>query len=101
MSGWHDVGPAVALPPGQRRCVTVGGKEVAIFNVDGAFYAIDNECSHLGTPLMDGFVKGCLLTCASHGWEYDLRTGAEQAGEQGVATWVTRVEGGVLQLQLK
>ena len=99
MSTWHCVGPAVALAPGTRRCVTIAGREVAVFNVEGTFYAVDNECSHLGTPLIDGFVKGCILTCASHGWEYDLRTGAEQAGEQGVKTWVTRVEAGVLQIE--
>ena len=98
---WHTVGPIVALPPGKATCVDIRGRSVAIFNVEGTFYAVDNECSHLGTPLVDGFVKGCIVTCASHGWEYDLRTGAEQAGEQGVATWVTRVEGGLLQVEEK
>ena len=51
------------------------GDEIAVFNVNGEFYAIDNACPHRGAPLSDGTLCGHAIECALHGWEFDVRTG--------------------------
>jgi nitrite reductase (NADH) small subunit len=53
----------------------VEGKPVAVANVDGKFYAINNTCLHRGGPLGQGPLEGKIVTCPWHGWEYDVTTG--------------------------
>lgn len=67
-----------ALPPGKGETVLLAGKRIAIFNVDGQFYALDDDCPHRGGPLGPGWVAAekCTVACPLHGWEFDLRTGA-------------------------
>ncbi len=59
------------------RCTTVvaNDKEIALFNVDGAFHAIDNTCTHHGGPLGQGDMEGCVVSCPWHGWTFDVTTG--------------------------
>ncbi len=64
------------IPSGTGKVVEVGGKTLALFNTDGAFYAIDNTCKHRGGPLGEGSVSGTTVTCPWHGWEYDVTSGA-------------------------
>jgi nitrite reductase (NADH) small subunit len=52
------------------------GREIALFNVDGKIYALDNSCPHMGGPLGEGELKGCIVTCPWHGWQFDVKTGA-------------------------
>ena len=66
------------IAPGTSKIVEVSGKTVAIFNCEGAFYAIDNACKHRGGPLGEGSLAGTTVTCPWHGWEYDVTTGACQ-----------------------
>lgn len=63
------------LRPGDARVVVVAGRPVALFNVNGTFFATDNTCLHRGGPLGEGFLEGSLVTCPQHGWQYDVRTG--------------------------
>lgn len=51
------------IEPGQARLVDVQGKRIAIFNVDGEFFAIDNTCTHRGGPLAEGAIAGHEVTC--------------------------------------
>ena len=64
------------IPAGSGKVVTVNGKQVAVFNCDGKFYAIDNTCKHRGGPLGEGTLTGASVMCPWHGWEYDVTTGA-------------------------
>ena len=64
------------LPAGAALLVEAAGKQIALFNAGGAFYAIDNTCKHRGGPLAEGDVDGTTVTCPWHGWEYDITTGA-------------------------
>lgn len=64
------------LPPGDARVVPVNEKEVAVFNVGGAFHAMDNACPHRGAPLSDGRLEGKTVTCPWHGWRFDVSTGS-------------------------
>jgi nitrite reductase (NADH) small subunit len=79
------------LAPGERRIVSIDGRSIGIFNVDGHFFAVRNRCPHKGGALcegplcgtalpVDGFKyvygrEGRILRCAWHGWEFDIETG--------------------------
>jgi len=55
------------LPPGSGTIVEAGGRTLALFNVDGTFYAIDNTCLHRGGPLGEGDLDDTIVTCPWHG----------------------------------
>ena len=65
-----------AVPPGTARVVEVGGRSIALCNVDGTLYAIDNLCPHRGGPLGEGDLDGRVLTCPWHAWRWDVTSGA-------------------------
>ena len=70
------VANAQSLSPGEAVAVEVEGKRIAVFNVEGTFYALDDECPHAGGPLSEGQVKDCKVTCPWHEADFDLTTGA-------------------------
>ena len=69
------------IPPGTAKAFAVGDYEVALFNVAGEFYAIENTCPHQGGPLVDGWLDGAIVTCPWHAWCFDVRTGKMTLGE--------------------
>lgn len=75
MANFVKVAQTSEIPAGQGKCVEVDDKRIAIFNVDGKFYAIDDVCPHQGGPLGEGELDGIVVTCPWHGWEYDVTTG--------------------------
>jgi nitrite reductase (NADH) small subunit/3-phenylpropionate/trans-cinnamate dioxygenase ferredoxin subunit len=66
------------VPPGTARAVKAGNRELALFNVDGEFYATQGQCLHLKGPLGDGELEGPVVTCPWHGYQYDVRTGENE-----------------------
>jgi nitrite reductase/ring-hydroxylating ferredoxin subunit len=71
------VGRVEDLPEGRGATVELaGGKELALYNVGGRFYCVENFCPHKGAPLADCPVSGQTVTCDWHGWRFDLQTGA-------------------------
>lgn len=70
------VASAAEVPPGEGRVVEVGGQTLAVFNVDGQFYAIANTCLHRGGPLGEGELEGPVVTCPWHAWRWDVTSGA-------------------------
>jgi nitrite reductase (NADH) small subunit len=82
------------VPLGSVHEIQVAGKAVALANVDGKFFAIDNTCLHRGGPLGEGSLQGKTVTCPWHGWEYDATTGELlQNPSMGVACYPTEVRG--------
>jgi len=75
MATFVRVAATTEVAPGHGKTVEVNGKRLAVFNVDGAFYAVDDACKHKGGPLGEGELDGCIVTCPWHGWTYDVRTG--------------------------
>jgi nitrite reductase (NADH) small subunit/3-phenylpropionate/trans-cinnamate dioxygenase ferredoxin subunit len=63
------------VAPGSGTVVDAGGRRLALFNVDGRFYALDNTCLHRGGPVGEGDLDGRVVTCPWHGWQYDVTTG--------------------------
>lgn len=95
MSEFVRVAPVAAVPPGKTYTVTVGRFEVALFNVGGTIYALENACPHQGGPLADGYLEGALVTCPWHAWCFDVRSGKMTLGDFAVVPrFDVRVENG-------
>jgi nitrite reductase/ring-hydroxylating ferredoxin subunit len=89
------------IPSGQGRQVTVDGRWVALFNVGGAFHALDSLCLHRGGPLAEGPIANGMVTCPWHGWQYDIATGTMiQDPKVGVTRHEARVVGDEIQVRL-
>lgn len=70
------VGATEAVPPGRGATVKLkDGSEVALFNINGKFHAIENFCPHKGYPLADSRIYGNIVECDLHGWRFDVRNG--------------------------
>lgn len=63
------------VPPGKCKAVEIAGKKVAIFNIGGTLYAVEDSCTHMGIPLSEGFTGKGSVTCHWHGATFDLTTG--------------------------
>ena len=63
------------IPLGTGLLAEMAGRRIALFNAGGAFYAIDDTCTHQGCPLSRGTLQGTAVTCPCHGSVFDLRTG--------------------------
>ncbi|MBI2822860.1 MAG: non-heme iron oxygenase ferredoxin subunit [Acidobacteria bacterium] len=103
------VGKKEEIQPGQARAVYVDGRRIAVFNVGGSFYAIDDTCTHRGGPLSEGEINGLEVTCPWHGAVFDLCTG--KARDEGpymkgapetacVRCYQVEVEGSDLKIEL-
>lgn len=91
--GFVRVAGTADVPPGQAITVTVDGRELALFHLAGAFYAVDNACPHQGGPLCEGWTQGTSVTCPWHAWTFDLRTGTlPQDDEAILAVFEVRIE---------
>jgi nitrite reductase/ring-hydroxylating ferredoxin subunit len=82
------------VPVGSGKTVDVKGKPVAVFNVEGTFYAISDTCLHRGGPLGQGELDEKIITCPWHGWRYDVTTGVSQMNPSLVVEkYAVKVEG--------
>ena len=86
--------PLSSLDRDGRAVVEVDGAEIAVFVVEGEAHAFANACPHEGNPLHEGDILGDTLTCAYHGWKFDLGTGACLVGEEPARVYRARIEGG-------
>ena len=77
MSQWVTVARVDDIPPGHAARVEIDGVPVAIFNVEGDFYCLDDTCSHAEASLSEGDldVERCAIECPLHGSSFDLRSG--------------------------
>jgi nitrite reductase/ring-hydroxylating ferredoxin subunit len=75
MTDFLEVASVEQIAPGTSLVVTVAGKDVALFNVGGQIYAIDDACVHQGASLGAGKIDGKIVTCRAHGLKYDITTG--------------------------
>ncbi|MDE2249299.1 MAG: non-heme iron oxygenase ferredoxin subunit [Xanthomonadaceae bacterium] len=76
MNGWVKVGTRSELLPGEYRLVWDGDTPIAVYNIDGALYAVEDVCTHDGGELAGGEVSGFEVECPRHGARFDLRSGA-------------------------
>ena len=78
---WHTISKSADAPPGSAQEHIIAGRIIALYNVDGQFYALDGLCPHQGGPLGKGRLTGCLVTCPWHGWQFDVTTGQHQTSK--------------------
>ncbi|MCP9438315.1 MAG: Rieske 2Fe-2S domain-containing protein [Nitrospira sp.] len=89
------------LQPGTGRIVEVHGVWIALFNVDGTFYAIDNTCPHAGGPLGEGRLDGTIVECPWHGWKFSVVSGRREGNPDfEVACCHVRIDGDSVQVAL-
>ncbi len=94
MGDFVKVATKEEVPEGEGKVVEVNGEKVALFQMQGEFYAIDNTCVHHGGPLGEGILEGATVTCPWHGWQYDITTGVSPVNPAArVSTYPVRVEG--------
>ncbi len=89
------------LSPGAGTLVDAAGRTLALFNVDGTLYALDNTCPHRGGPLAEGELDGPVVTCPWHGWRYDVTTGIRDGSPPvRVACYPVTIEDGAAYVDL-
>lgn len=99
MSEFVAVADAASLRVGTGRTVHVKGREFAVYNVDGKFYAIDDQCPHKGGPLGAGMLDKGKIVCPLHGWGFDPETGVcDVRPDKAVRTYPTRVRDGQVEI---
>jgi 3-phenylpropionate/trans-cinnamate dioxygenase ferredoxin subunit len=76
MIGWIRVCSREDLLPGEFQIAYDGDTAIAVFNIDGAYYAIEDVCTHDGGELAGGPIEGFEVECLRHGARFDVRTGA-------------------------
>ena len=83
------------VPEGQVRVFSAGGRSIALCNVGGTFYAVDNLCTHDNGPLGEGRLAGETVECPRHGARFDVKTGAVKAlpAVRPIKTYPVQVEG--------
>lgn len=99
---WQAVAPESSIPAGDYAQTEVDGVLVAVFNVGGRFYAIDDICTHDGGELAGGAVDGDVVICPRHGARFCLRTGTALTppAYEPVRTYVTRVVDGMVEIEI-
>jgi nitrite reductase/ring-hydroxylating ferredoxin subunit len=97
MPAFVKVANVADIPPGKAMSCVVGDYEVALFNVAGSFYAIENSCPHQGGPLAEGWFEGKTVVCPWHAWCFDVTTGNMTLGEFAtVPAFEVQVEGSTI-----
>ena len=101
MADWVDVGPAGEFEPGTWRTVDVDDVLIAVFNIDGAFFAIEDVCTHDYSTLTGGEVNGEEIVCPRHAARFNIKTGEALTAPayEPVPTFPTRVENGMVQVR--
>jgi 3-phenylpropionate/trans-cinnamate dioxygenase ferredoxin component len=100
MTTWQTVARASEIPPERVAVFRVGDHEVAVCNVGGQFYAIDDLCTHDGGSLDQGELEGAEIECPRHGARFDVRNGAavQLPAFEPVETHDVRLEGESVQV---
>ncbi len=101
MSKFVKVATVDEIPANSKKTVEVDGVEIVVVNVDGAFYALEDVCTHDGGPLGEGRLEGCQLVCPRHGARFDVRTGAAltMPAVEPAPTYAVRVEGNAILIE--
>jgi 3-phenylpropionate/trans-cinnamate dioxygenase ferredoxin component len=100
MTTWQTVGRASEIPPERVAVFQVGDHEVAVCNVSGEFFAIDDLCTHDGGSLDQGELEGDEIECPRHGARFNVRTGdvVQLPAFEPVETHEVRLDGDSVQV---
>ena len=106
MAGWFDVAPEEELLPGQAKLVDVDNVMIAVFNLDGEYYAIEDICTHDGASMLgcglepEQVIEDAEIICPRHGARFCIKTGnaLTPPAYEPTHTFPVRVEGGIIQV---
>ena len=101
MPEWVDVARVEDFPPGTVRTVRIEGMPIAVFNLNGRYYAIEDQCSHEAETLSDGEVAGEEIICPRHGAHFSILTGEALSppAYEPVTTYPVQIEGGMVRVK--
>jgi naphthalene 1,2-dioxygenase system ferredoxin subunit len=99
---WVSVAKRAAIKPGDVVGVTLGEREIALYNIDGAIYATDNLCTHAFAFLSQGWLDGDCIECPLHGGRFEVKTGKGLGPpiNDDLKTYKVQVAGEDVQIQL-
>ena len=100
---YHDVCKTNELPEGKSRMFAIAGTIIGLFHVNGAFFAIENECPHAGASLAHGYIDGENVSCRIHHWQFCLRNGqylGDEGPEHDRRVYHVRVQGDQVQVEV-
>ena len=102
MAEFVTVGKQGDVPVGEARVFAVNGKHIAVCNVDGTLYAIDDVCTHDGGPLGEGYLEDHEIECPRHGARFDVRNGKALTlpAVLPVNSYPVQVEGGEIKVEV-
>jgi 3-phenylpropionate/trans-cinnamate dioxygenase ferredoxin component len=101
VSDWVTVARDGEIAPGAFRVADVDGTAIVVFNLDGAYYAIEDVCTHDGGQLTGGHVESDVIVCPRHGARFCVRTGEALSppAYEPTATFPVRIENGEIQVR--
>jgi nitrite reductase/ring-hydroxylating ferredoxin subunit len=96
MAGFTVICKTSDVPDGEVRAFSLAGTPIAIYHLDGAFYATEDRCSHGLASLSEGIIDGDVIECPLHFGAFNIRTGAAAAPPCSIAikTYEVREQGG-------
>ena len=99
---FQKVGKIGDVPPGTSKVFEIGDNAIAVCNVNGDIFAIDDVCTHDGASLKQGVMDGFEIECPRHGARFDVRTGEVRAlpAVVSVDAFTVRVEGDDIEVEL-
>ena len=102
MTEFVKIGKTDEVAPGQAKAYDVDGRRIALCNVDGAYYAIDDVCTHDGGSLDQGQLEGDQIECPRHGARFDVKTGRALTlpAVMPVQSYPVRVAGDEIEVEL-
>jgi len=98
--GFVTVAKVGEIPEGGRRIVRIDDQAIAVFHLDGGYYAIEDVCTHDGGPVAEGPLDGDIIECPRHGAKFNVKTGAVVAfpATSPVPTYAVRIQGDEIQV---
>jgi 3-phenylpropionate/trans-cinnamate dioxygenase ferredoxin subunit len=107
MTGWINIAPACEFSPGQHRLIQINGTTVAVINLRGEYFAIEDQCSHAGAPMLgcglepDDILKDDQIICPRHGARFSIRNGAPLCPPacEPLVTFPVRISNGMVQVR--
>ena len=96
-----DIAKVADISPGDVLLVELPtGEKLAVYNVDGEFYATESACPHRGASLAEGILCGHVIECGLHGWQFDVRTGECLTVEDRIRSYELVIEEGIVKLEI-
>ncbi|MFC1536327.1 non-heme iron oxygenase ferredoxin subunit [Pseudomonadota bacterium] len=103
MAEWIDVARVDEITPGNRKIISTDLAEIAVFNLDGEFFAIEDVCTHDGGELATGACEGDQIICPRHGARFCIRNGKvlSPPAYEDIETFPVRIDQDVVQINIE